>query len=134
MYTSIFPLKAYVHNQNAAYNYYSVKGIILRYTTKPERSLFISQSFDYFFISLTCWERKKKHEINKKKKKVWARVQMKQTSSLIGWIFFIETVIGPVLDRLSEMNSRNAPWNEKAALWVYILPTALFENYWEKRF
>ena len=42
-----------IKHQNIIYNYYSVKGIILQYTTKPERSLFISQSFDYFFISLT---------------------------------------------------------------------------------
>ena len=54
-----------------------------------------------------------------------------EANKVIDWLnlFFIETVIGPVLDRLSEMNSRNAPWNEKAALSVYILPTALFENY-----
>ena len=54
------------------------------------------------FRRLTCRERWEN--------KWWARVQRTQTRSLLGWIFFIETVIGPTLDSLScQINSRNAP-------------------------
>ena len=54
------------------------------------------------FSSLTCWEREKN-------KKVSARAN--DANKHIDWyIFFIETVIGPGLERLSrQMNSRNAP-------------------------
>ena len=61
------------------------KGIIVRYTSKPEK-VFIILRFIYlffFFTFLTCWER-----LDEKQKPRWARVQMTQASTLIGTFFF----------------------------------------------
>ena len=47
------------------------KGIILRYTSKPERGLFILQSLINFFISNMLGEKELKN-----KNKRWARMRM----------------------------------------------------------
>ena len=47
------------------------KGIILRYTSKPERGLFILQSLIIFFISNMLGEKELKN-----KNKRWARMRM----------------------------------------------------------
>ena len=73
----------------------SGKGIIIRYTSKPERGYLFYNPLINFFISNMLGEE-----------------GMTQTSTLTGWFLFviIETVIGPGLDRLScQMNFRNAP-------------------------
>ena len=86
----------------------SGKGIIIRNTSKPETGLFILYSSDKFFTSLTCWERKKNNNER------WdAREWSKQAHWLVD--FFIETVIGPGLDRL-KMN-----FYEVLLLWSFTL-------------
>ena len=71
---------------------------------------------------------------------MWARVQMTQTSSLIGWIFFYWNCDWPrawqavMSNELSQRTIEQQQQQQKTALSVYILPTALFENYSEKRF
>ena len=73
---------------------------------------------------------------------MWARVQMTQTSSLIGWIFFYwncdwtrawQAVMSNKLSQHT-IEQQQQQQQQKTALSVYILPTALFENYSEKRF
>ena len=70
----------------------SAKSIILRYTSKPERGLYLFYNpLINFFICNILGEKEKQ------KNKMWARVQMTQTSILIGWGFFIEIVTGPAV-------------------------------------
>ena len=73
------------------------------------------------------------------KQKMWARVQMTQTSSLIGWIFFYwncdwTRAWQAVMSNELSQRTIEQQQQQKTALSVYILPTALFENYSEKRF
>ena len=61
----------------------SAKSIILRYTSKPERGLYLFYNpLINFFICNILGEKEKQ------KNKMWARVQMTQTIILIGWVFF----------------------------------------------
>ena len=61
----------------------SAKSIILRYTSKPERGLYLFYNplINFFICNIL-------EEKEKQKNKMWARVQMTQTSILIGWGFF----------------------------------------------
>ena len=73
------------------------------------------------------------------KQKMWARVQMTQTSSLIGWIFFYwncdwTRAWQAVMSNELSQRTIEQQQQQKTALSVYILPTALFENYSEKPF
>ena len=73
------------------------------------------------------------------KLKMWTRVQMTQTSSLIGWIFFYwncdwTRAWQAVMSNELSQRTIEQQQQQKTALSVYILPTALFENYSEKRF
>ena len=61
----------------------SAKSIIIQFTSKPERGLFV------LFSNMVGEKEKQK------------QVRMTQRSTLIGWFFLIETVIGPQLDWLS---------------------------------
>ena len=68
-----------------------------------------------------------------------ARVQMTQTSSLIGRIFFYwncdwTRAWQAVMSNELSQRTIEQQQQQKTALSVYILPTALFENYSEKRF
>ena len=70
---------------------------------------------------------------------MWARVQMTQTSSLIGWIFFYWNCDWPrawqaVMSNELSQRTIEQQQKQKTALSVYIFPTTLFENYSEKRF
>ena len=93
------------------------------------------KEFIYFIIlwlifpSPTCWERKKN------KNMWWARARMTKTSTSTGWFFFL-LLLKLWLDQ--GLTGCRVKWTfatphrskiEKGALLVYILPTALFENY-----
>ena len=82
------------------------KGIIIRYTSKPERFFlfyFIILWLIFYISSMLEIKKNKEHEVS---------ARANDANKHIDWlIFFLETVIGPGLDhdRLScQMNSRNA--------------------------
>ena len=87
-------------------DYLSAKGIIFRYTSKPETGYLFYNLLINFFISNMLGEKEKQKQV------VSARANdaNKHIDWLIFFIIIIETVIGPGLDRLScQKNSRNAP-------------------------
>ena len=84
----------------------SAKGIIFRYTSKPETGYLFYNPLINFFISNMLGEKEKQKQV------VSARANdaNKHIDWLIFFIIIIETVIGPGFDRLScQKNSRNAP-------------------------
>ena len=84
----------------------SAKGIIFRYTSKPETGYLFYNPLINFFISNMLGEKEKQKQV------VSARANdaNKHIDWLIFFIIIIETVIGPKLGRLScQKNSRNAP-------------------------
>ena len=112
----------------------SAKGIIFRYTSKPETGYLFYNPLINFFISNMFGEKEKQKQV------VSARAN--DANKHIDWLIFYyyyywncdwtrawQAVVSKELSqRPRDQNSK------KGALLVYILPTALFEKYSKNRF